>query len=95
MIVVDARALALALLDDGPLGDTARSVLTTDTGWAPWFVVDNNDKKRGRLNIITHLLNQIPYEPAVARDVKLPPRQRKPAKYTEPDFTSLHIPTPY
>jgi len=35
VIVVDARALALALLDDGPLGDTARSVLTTDTGWAP------------------------------------------------------------
>ncbi len=67
----------------------------TSTGWAPWYVADTEDKKRGRLNIITHLLNQIPYEPAVARDVKLPPRQRKPAKYTEPDFTSLHIPTPY
>ena len=35
----------------------------TDTGWAPWYVVDNNDKKRGRLNIISHLLSQIPYEP--------------------------------
>src|SRR5438309_538647 len=29
----------------------------TDTGWAPWFVVENDDKKRGRLNIISHLLS--------------------------------------
>ena len=35
----------------------------TDTEWAPWYVADTNDKKRGRLNIITHLLDQIPYEP--------------------------------
>jgi predicted nucleic acid-binding protein len=34
VIVVDASALALALLDDGPLGDTARAVLTSDTDWA-------------------------------------------------------------
>ena len=35
----------------------------TDTSWAPWFVADNDDKKRGRLNIISHLLSRIPYEP--------------------------------
>ena len=34
MIVIDASALALALLDDGPLGDKARTVLTNDTDWA-------------------------------------------------------------
>ena len=34
MIVVDASALALALLDDGPLGDSARTALTNDTDWA-------------------------------------------------------------
>jgi len=34
VIVVDASALALALLDDGPLGDNARTVLTNDTDWA-------------------------------------------------------------
>jgi predicted nucleic acid-binding protein len=34
VIVVDASALALALLDDGPLGDTARAALTNDTDWA-------------------------------------------------------------
>ena len=50
-------------------------IAATDTGWAPWFVVDNDDKKRGRLNIITHLLSQIPYEPLPPRDVKMP---RKP-----------------
>ena len=38
-------------------------IVATDTGWAPWYIVDNDDKKRGRLNIITHLLSQIPYEP--------------------------------
>ena len=32
-------------------------------GVAPWHIVDNHDKKRGRLNIITHLLSQIPYDP--------------------------------
>ena len=35
----------------------------TDTAWAPWFVAHTDVKKRGRLNIITHLLSQIPYEP--------------------------------
>src|SRR4029078_4368725 len=38
----------------------------TDTPWAPWFVAQNDDKKRGRLNIISHLLDHIPYE-SVAR----------------------------
>ena len=38
----------------------------TDSGWAPWFVADNDDKKRGRLNIISHLLSQVPYEPLAA-----------------------------
>ena len=37
-------------------------VVESDTAWAPWYIVDNDDKKRGRLNIITHLLGQIPYE---------------------------------
>jgi polyphosphate kinase 2 (PPK2 family) len=33
-----------------------------DTGIAPWDVVDNNEKRQGRLNCIAHLLSQIPYE---------------------------------
>lgn len=34
----------------------------TDTAWAPWYVVDADDKRAARLNCITHLLSLIPYE---------------------------------
>ena len=40
----------------------------TSTEWAPWHVVRTDDKRRGRLNLITHLLDQVPYEPAEALD---------------------------
>ena len=49
----------------------------TDTGWAPWYIVDTNDKRRGRLNCITHLLRQIPYERVEQEEVKLPRRSKK------------------
>ena len=48
----------------------------TDTAWAPWYVADTNDKKRGRRNIISHLLSQVPYKPLAPRDIVLPRRQR-------------------
>src|SRR6516164_506277 len=35
----------------------------SDTAWAPWYVARSDDKKRGRLNIITHLLGRVPYQP--------------------------------
>jgi polyphosphate kinase len=38
-------------------------LVETSSGWAPWHIVDNHDKKRGLLNSITHLLSQVPYEP--------------------------------
>ena len=41
----------------------------TDTPWAPWYIARTDDKKRGRLNIISHLLSQVPYEPLEPRDV--------------------------
>jgi polyphosphate kinase len=46
----------------------------TDTPWAPWYVAHSDDKKRARLNIITHLLDLIPYEPLPKRKVSLPKR---------------------
>ena len=49
----------------------------TDTGWAPWHIVRSNDKRRARLNCISHLLSQIPYEPIPWEDPKLPQRSRK------------------
>ncbi len=35
----------------------------TSSEWAPWHVVHTDDKRRGRLNLITHFLNQVPYAP--------------------------------
>ncbi|AVD92314.1 polyphosphate kinase 2 [Pseudomonas sp. SWI36] len=47
----------------------------SDTAWAPWFMANSNDKRRARLNIISHLLSRIPYKD-ITRDqqVKLPKR---------------------
>src|SRR5205807_4707820 len=47
-------------------------IAATSSTWAPWHIVDNDDKKRGRLNIITHLLGQIPYEPLAPLDATMP-----------------------
>ena len=64
----------------------------TDTAWGPWYVARTEDKKRGRLNIISHLLSQVPYEPFPEPEVKLPKRQ-KAGDYREPRLTVRHIPT--
>jgi polyphosphate kinase 2 len=57
----------------------------TDTGFAPWYVARSDDKKRARLNIITHILRHIPYEDAPRVKVKLPQRQ-KAGDYRDPDY---------
>ncbi len=67
---------------------------TTDTAWAPWHVAHTDDKKRGRLNIITHLLASVPYKKLEHHDVKLPRRQ-KANGYQEPDLPVRHIPEPF
>jgi polyphosphate kinase len=57
----------------------------TDTGFAPWYVAPSNDKKRVRLNIISHLLAHIPYEDVKREKPKLPKRQDA-GDYKEPDY---------
>ena len=47
----------------------------TDTDFAPWHVARTDDKRRGRLNIITHLLSQIPYKALPRGKIVLPKRQ--------------------
>jgi len=47
----------------------------TDTAWAPWFVAPSDDKKRARLNVISHLLSRIPYKASPREKVKLPKRK--------------------
>jgi polyphosphate kinase len=66
----------------------------TDTAWAPWFIASTDDKKRGRLNVISHLLSQIPYEPLPHRKVVLPERQ-KAHGYQPPLRLPRSIPTPF
>jgi len=56
----------------------------TDTPWAPWFVAYSEDKKRVRLNLISHLLKQIPYEELPQEKVKL--GKRKIGKYKSIDY---------
>jgi polyphosphate kinase 2 len=63
----------------------------TDTEWAPWHVVKTDDKRRGRLNLITHLLDQIPYK-KVKRDKIELPKRGKPDGYEEPDYPFKFIP---
>ena len=63
----------------------------TDTPWAPWYVGQSNDKKRVRLNIITHFLSKIPYEEIKRARVVLPKRQ-KPEGYKEPDYPYKYVP---
>jgi polyphosphate kinase len=63
----------------------------TDTAWAPWYIADANDKKRARLNIISHLLSQVTYKPLAHQDVMLPKRQ-PPRGYVQPDLQLRHIP---
>jgi polyphosphate kinase 2 len=63
----------------------------TDTAWAPWYVVNSDDKRRARLNLITHLLSKIPYKNIMRARVKLPDRQNKQG-YCEPNYPFKLIP---
>jgi polyphosphate kinase 2 (PPK2 family) len=66
----------------------------TDTSWAPWFVADSEDKKKVRLNIISHLLSRIPYEEAPREKIKLPERG-KAKGYKAPDYAYKRVPSKY
>jgi polyphosphate kinase len=66
----------------------------TDTVRAPWYIAHADDKKRARLNIISHLLREVPYKPLAHRDVTLPKRQ-PPRGYAEPDLPLRYIPTAF
>jgi polyphosphate kinase 2 len=49
----------------------------TDTDFAPWYVVHSDDKRRARLNLISHFLGLLPYEAKPRKPVKLPARDKK------------------
>ena len=64
----------------------------TDTAWAPWYVARSDDKKRARLDIVGHLLSQIPYQPPARRGITLPERQNADGD-VGPDRPLRYIPT--
>jgi polyphosphate kinase 2 len=74
----------------------ARDVMfaATDTPESPWYVVDSNDQRRGRLNCIAHLLSLIPYQEVPREKVKLPKRQG-PGDYVEPNYPYCRVPQKY
>jgi len=59
---------------------------STDIKQAPWTVVPSDDKRRARLNVIRHLLNQIPYQDLTPEEITLPPRQPD-GGYVRPPIT--------
>jgi polyphosphate kinase 2 len=65
----------------------------SDTPWAPWYVARSEDKKKLRLNLITHLLAHVPYEELPQEDVKL--GKRRVGKYTPIDYPFKYIAEPF
>src|SRR5215475_3154066 len=57
----------------------ARDIMleATDTEFAPWYIVPSDDKRRARLNCISHLLSLIPYKKVSREKVKLPKRSKQ------------------
>ena len=54
-----------------------RMLAATDSKFAPWYVVRSDDKRKARLNCISHLLGLIPYKKVAREKVKLPKRSEK------------------
>ena len=63
----------------------------TDTKESPWFVVEADDKRTARLNLISHLLEQVPYERVDHDQIEFPPRQER-AYVRPPVDTQTFVP---
>jgi polyphosphate kinase len=71
----------------------ARDVMlkATDTKFAPWHILRSDDKRRARLNCISHILSMIPYEKVPREKVKLPNRSKKRAYDDETTLKRRHF----
>jgi polyphosphate kinase 2 len=67
----------------------------TDIKQAPWYVVNSEDKKKARLNVISHLLSMIPYEDRTLGPVALPPRQQDSGYIRPPISEQTFVPEIY
>jgi polyphosphate kinase len=63
----------------------------TDIPEAPWWVVEADSKKRARINVISHLLGQVPYEDLTPEAPELPPRPPVEDDYVRPPKESQHV----
>jgi len=66
----------------------------TDTRESPWYVVEADDKRTLRLNLISHLLSLIPYENVHQKKIELPPRQSR-AYVRPPQADQNYVPLRY
>ena len=64
----------------------------TNTPHAPWWIVRSDDKKKARINCITHLLKALPYEPPKFEEPKLGKRQKRPDDYVEDSSPRNFVP---
>jgi polyphosphate kinase 2 len=62
---------------------------------APWWIVEAVDKKRARLNCISHLLGQIPYQEVRHDPIVLPPRVHNPEYHRGPIPKEMYVPAIY
>jgi polyphosphate kinase 2 len=67
----------------------------TDIKQAPWWVVRSDNKRRARLNVISHLLSMVPYEDLTPEPIVLPPRQKETGYVRPPMEDQTFIPEPY
>ena len=67
----------------------------TDTKDVPWHVVEADDKRRARLNCISHLLSLIPYEEIPYKPIKLPKKEDKIGYVRPPRNTNTYVPSAY
>ncbi len=67
----------------------------TDIKQAPWYVVPSDDKKRARLNTISHLLSMIPYKDLTPEPIELPPRQENNSYIRPPITDQTFVPQVY
>ena len=67
----------------------------TDCKKTPWYVVNADDKKRARLNCISHLLSQVPYKDMIPVEFELPPRQVDPGYKRPKRSTQTFAPETY
>ncbi|HEU4541388.1 MAG TPA: polyphosphate kinase 2 [Jiangellaceae bacterium] len=64
----------------------------TDIPEAPWYVVDSDDKRRARINMIAHLISTIPYQEVQRPPLKLPPRPLSPGYERPPREMQTYVP---